>query len=56
MSHSNSEIEMPRGNWTFSGINPDLFQAHIEKSIPGYREGYRIITSLSDYFIGEIPV
>ena len=53
MSHSNSEIEMPRGNWTFSGINPDLFQAHIEKSIPGYREGYRIITSLSDYFIGE---
>ncbi|KZR65029.1 hypothetical protein [Prochlorococcus sp. MIT 1306] len=39
------------GNWNFKALAPKELQSHMERSIPGYKEGHRLITKLSNYFI-----
>lgn len=43
-------------NWKFSGDVVSKFDDHVNKSVPFYTEGQRLITHLSDYFIGEDSV
>ncbi len=44
---------LEHGAWNFNELEPHAFQAHIESSIPGYCDGHRYITYLSDYFVGN---
>ena len=41
--------------WTFDG-NSDAFEAHIEKSVPNYREGHELICRYADFFLPEDSV
>lgn len=39
--------------WTFGGAVADTFDSHVEKSIPLYHEGHRLVTQLSDFFVSD---
>jgi tRNA (cmo5U34)-methyltransferase len=43
-------ISAGNGRWTFKGV-ADTFEDHIERSVPGYREGHDLIARLSDWFL-----
>jgi tRNA (cmo5U34)-methyltransferase len=43
-------ISAANGRWTFSGV-AEHFESHIERSVPGYREGHELIAKLSDWFL-----
>lgn len=43
-------IHADNGRWTFSGTE-ESFEEHIERSVPGYREGHELIARLSDWFL-----
>ncbi len=45
------EIEAGNGRWTFGGAVSDTFEAHIERSVPAYREGHEMVAKLSDFFL-----
>ena len=45
-----ADIEAARGAWSFGGADAAAFQRHIERSIPLYDEGHRLICQLSDFF------
>ena len=47
------DLSADRGNWSFSDIDQENFESHISKSVPGYKDGHRYITFLSDYFISK---
>lgn len=42
-----------RGRWSFAGPVADVFDSHIERSVPGYREGHDLVARLSDWFLRE---
>ena len=44
-------INLKRGAWTFGDNVPKKFNAHIEKSVPYYKEGHELIKKLSDFFL-----
>ena len=44
-------IETANGRWTFGGSVADTFESHIERSVPGYREGHDLVARLSDWFL-----
>ena len=44
-------IKAENARWHFSKVDSEKFSKHIEKSIPGYNEGHRLIEELSDFFI-----
>ena len=44
-------IKAENARWHFSKVDSEKFSKHIEKSIPGYHEGHRLIEELSDFFI-----
>lgn len=46
-------ISANRGNWSFSDINQNDFESHVSKSVPGYYDGHKYITFLSDYFLSS---
>ena len=46
-------IEAGNARWGFGGATPDRFEAHIERSVPGYREGHEIVAQLSDFFLSR---
>jgi tRNA (cmo5U34)-methyltransferase len=43
-------IRAANARWTFEGV-AETFEDHIEKSVPGYREGHELIAKLSDWFL-----
>ncbi|MEM9797440.1 MAG: methyltransferase domain-containing protein [Pseudomonadota bacterium] len=43
-------IEAGNGRWTFAGTS-ESFEDHIERSVPGYRDGHDLIARLSDWFL-----
>jgi tRNA (cmo5U34)-methyltransferase len=45
------EIRTRNGRWTFGGRVAETFEAHIERSVPGYREGHDLVARLSDWFL-----
>lgn len=52
MDTPENNIHAPRSNWTFDGIS-ERFEAHIERSVPNYREGQALICRYSDFFLRE---
>ena len=46
-------ICMSNGRWSFADSTPIDFSSHIQRSVPGYNEGHRIIIKLSDYFLKD---
>ena len=44
-------IKAENARWHFSKVDSQKFSKHIEKSIPGYNEGHRLIEELSDFFV-----
>ena len=40
-----------RANWKFNGEVVDLFDDHISRSVPLYKEGHDLICDMSDFFI-----
>jgi tRNA (cmo5U34)-methyltransferase len=49
-------IAATRGEWSFAGDTAANFDAHVSKSVPLYYEGHRLVTDLSDYFVGNDSV
>lgn len=49
-------IAASRGEWSFSGDTAANFDAHVSKSVPLYYEGHKLVTDLSDYFVGSDSV
>jgi tRNA (cmo5U34)-methyltransferase len=43
-------IRAGNGRWTFAGV-AETFEEHIERSVPGYRDGHALIAKLSDWFV-----
>lgn len=43
----------PGARWTFGNDTADVFDAHVEMSVPGYRAGHAIIRELSDFHIAD---
>jgi tRNA (cmo5U34)-methyltransferase len=37
--------------WHFGGHTPEVFAAHIRRSVPNYEAGHRLIAALSDFFV-----
>ena len=53
-SQSGDNIKTNRSGWSFKDLDPINFETHVGKSVPGYENGHKIITLLSDYFVSEI--
>ncbi len=47
------QIDAGNARWTFAGGVADSFETHIERSVPGYRQGHEIIAQLSDFFVSD---
>ena len=47
---------MKNANWKFSGDIVENFDKHILSSVPLYKEGHRLITNLSDFYLSENSV
>lgn len=45
--------EMINANWKFSGNTVQNFDEHILSSVPLYKQGHRLIASLSDFFLSD---
>ena len=41
------------GNWKFNGKTVDVFDDHVSKSVPLYKEGHDLICDVSDYFVRD---
>ena len=48
-------IQAKVSSWKFSGETISSFDKHIEKSVPGYLFGQKLVTTYSDYFINLTP-
>jgi tRNA (cmo5U34)-methyltransferase len=46
-------IVAQRGRWSFGGSTPEIFDVHVERSVPGYRTGHAIICELSDFHVSD---
>ncbi len=53
MSSVGDDIKSKVGGWTFGGDVCKSFDDHIQKSIPGYKEGHDLIAKLTPFFLGE---
>ena len=38
-------------SWNFDNNVPDNFDQHVNRSVPGYKEGHEIIRLYSDFFV-----
>ena len=48
-----NKIKLKNSSWTFGKKVPKNFEKHITKSVPFYKEGHKIITNLSDFFLKD---
>lgn len=48
-----NDIEAANARWGFGGDVANGFDAHIERSVPGYREVHELVASLSDFFVHD---
>lgn len=47
------QIDAGNARWSFGGNVADSFESHIERSVPGYREGHELVAQLSDFFVSN---
>ena len=48
-----SKIKLKNSSWSFVKKVPKSFESHIIKSVPFYKEGHKVITNLSDFFLKD---
>ncbi len=53
MEKAGDNIKAQNANWKFNGEMVDNFEEHVEKSIPLYEKGHKLIENLSDYFVKD---
>ena len=53
MSNVGNGIKAGNANWQFNGETVMNFNEHIERSVPLYAHGHKIICDLSDFFISS---
>ena len=53
MSSAGDNIETKRASWTFGGETALSFDEHVSKSVPFYKEGQDLVTTISDYFVKD---
>ena len=53
MAEVGDVINAENARWRFSGDEALKFAKHMEKSIPGYKEGHHLILQFSDFFISD---
>jgi tRNA (cmo5U34)-methyltransferase len=46
-------IKASNADWNFSGDVHKTFDSHVSKSVPLYKQGHKVISQLSDYFIKD---
>ena len=51
-TNSGDGIESPRSSWSFRGIS-EVFDSHIQKSVPFYKESHDLICNYIDFFAHE---
>jgi tRNA (cmo5U34)-methyltransferase len=49
-------IHAPRAGWSFGGETPHFFDRHVERSVPNYAAGHRLIEQVSDFFVRKDSV
>jgi tRNA (cmo5U34)-methyltransferase len=54
--NAGDDITSQNANWKFDGLTVKHFREHIEKSIPFYHEGHKLVTALSDFFVKDDSV
>ena len=47
------DIKALNANWKFSGDVSKNFEEHINRSVPYYQDGHKLIESLSDFFVKD---
>ena len=45
-------IRANNARWTFEGVS-NTFEEHIERSIPGYKDGHELVAKLSEWFLHD---
>jgi tRNA (cmo5U34)-methyltransferase len=53
LSNLGDEINAKTGSWTFGGSVAKTFDAHIQKSVPGYLEGHDLVSKMAPFFLGR---
>lgn len=53
MSDVGDDIEAANANWRFGGKSAQQFDVHVNRSIPLYQQGHKIICDLSNFFITD---
>ena len=51
MTKMKDSLPANRANWKFNGEVVELFDKHISRSVPLYKEGHDLICDMSDFFI-----
>ena len=51
MTKMKDSLPENRANWKFNGEVVELFDKHISRSVPLYKEGHDLICDMSDFFI-----
>lgn len=51
MGNTGDAIDAENADWTFGGDVCDSFDAHIQKSVPLYREGQDLAVQVADFFL-----
>lgn len=46
-------IEAAEARWEFSGNVASSFETHIDRSVPGYREGHDLVAAVADFFVHD---
>src|SRR5579862_4610341 len=50
MKRKTAHIDAANAAWSFAGIEHS-FDEHVEKSVPLYHEGHKLVCSLTDFFV-----
>jgi len=51
MTSVGDSINAENASWTFDGEIVSSFEEHVSKSVPYYKDGHKLICSISDFFI-----
>lgn len=55
-NHNYKILKMKNANWKFSGDIVNEFDNHILSSVPLYKQGHKLISNLSDFFLSDNSV
>lgn len=52
-SHVGDDLSASNASWSFGGQTPNNFANHVQRSVPMYEEGHKLVCELSDYFVQD---